>query len=161
MSVRLLEELVEKTGQELGVSPWVQISQEQVNRFADVTIDPDWMHIDVERAKRGPVGQTIGQGFLTLSLLTHFSHALDFLPEDVVYAYNYGLDRVRWIEPVPVGSRIRNRMRLLEVRDRGDRQYLIKTENHIEIENRDRPAMIAEWLGLLQGAQEGQAYEAW
>lgn len=156
-----LDDLHNLIGKELGTSPWVTIEQSQIDLFAKATLDPDWMHIDTERAKKGPVGETIGQGFLTLSLLTHLSHTIDFLPPDIVYAYNYGLDRVRWMTPVRVGRRIRNRMTLIDVSDRGDRQFLIKSENTIEIEGEDRPAMIAEWLGLLQGPKKGQAFEAW
>lgn len=159
--IQTLEQLPDFVGQSLGVAPWVTIEQAKVNMFAEATIDPDWMHIDVERAKRGPVGETIGQGFLTLSLLTHFVHAIAFLPDDIVYAYNYGLDRVRWMAPVRVGKRIRNHMKLIGVDVRGNRQFLIKTENRIEIEGEETPAMVAEWLGLLQGANVDTPYEAW
>lgn len=153
-SVARLEDLPALIGEELGRSDWLAIDQHRVDDFAAVTSDPDWMHIDVERARSGPVGQTIGQGFLTLSLLTHFNHAIDYLPHDVVYAYNYGIDRVRWPSPLRVGKRVRNIVRLLDVTKKGERRFLVKTLNTVEIEGEERPAMVAEWLGLVQGALE-------
>lgn len=149
-AVRAMQDLAAKVGTEIAVSDWYLITQEQVNLFAAATDDPDWMHIDVERAKKGPVGQTIAQGFLTLSLLLHFSHQVGYLPPAIAYAFNYGLDRVRWIAPVRVGARIRNRTELLGVTDRQDGSYLVRTRNTVEIEHGERPAMIAEWLGLVQ-----------
>ena len=159
--LKTLEDLPTMVGAQIGTSSWLTITQDQVNKFADATSDPDWMHIDVERARRGPIGETIGQGFLTLSLLTYFSHVIAFLPGDVVYAFNYGLDRVRWMAPIRVGRRIRNHMKLLDVTCRGERRFLIKTLNTIEIEGEERPAMTAEWLGLIQGVVGDGAYEPW
>ncbi|MCG8507103.1 MAG: dehydratase, partial [Sphingomonadales bacterium] len=93
-------------GKELGVSDWLPVEQQVMNRFAEDTRDPDWMHIDPVRARRdGPFGSTVAFGFWTLSMLTYFSYQLKLHPEDAAYAVNYGLDRVRWIAPVPVGSR--------------------------------------------------------
>lgn len=156
--VKQLCDLMQHRGKEIGISDWLLISQARVNAFADVTMDPDWMHIDVERARHGPVGQTIGQGFLTLSLLLYFSHQMQYLPaERVAHAFNYGLNRVRWLAPVPVGARIRNRARLIDVLDRGEGDFLITTENCVEIEGQDKPAMIAEWLGLVREARTGAA----
>jgi len=145
-----------RIGQEISVSDWLLVTQDRVNQFAAVTSDPDWMHIDVERAARGPVGHTIAQGFLTLSLLMHFTHQAGYLPKDVEYAFNYGLDRVRWLSPVKVGKRIRNRVTLRALTARGQGRYLITTANTVEIEAEERPAMVADWLGLLQ-ASTGQA----
>jgi acyl dehydratase len=141
-------------GKPLGTTTWLTIEQAQVTAFAEATHDMDWMHVDPERARSGPVGATIGQGFLTLSLLTYFSHALAFMPEDVSYAFNYGLDRVRWITPVIVGKRIRNHSTLIDVTCRGDGLYLIKTGNTVEIEGEERPAMTADWLGLVKPGDE-------
>ena len=152
MQYRAFDELRARVGQELFTTDWFQITQERVNQFAAVTNDPDWMHTDVERAMAGPVGHTIAQGFLTLSLLTHFNHQAAYLPKDVEYAFNYGLDRVRWITPVPVGARIRNRMTLKAVTPRMHGRFLITIVNTVEIENEQRPAMVAQWLGLLQAS---------
>jgi acyl dehydratase len=145
-----LEDLHEFIGRELALSDWILITQEQVDAFASATRDLDWMHVDPARARSGPLGQTIAQGFLTLSLLTFFSHESRFIPADVEYALNYGVDRVRWMTPVKVGASIRNRARLLDLQSRGADSFLIKTENTIEILGEDKPAMVAEWLGLLR-----------
>lgn len=137
-------------GKELGVSDWLPVEQEVMNRFAEDTRDPDWMHIDPVRARReGPFGGTVAFGFWTLSMLTYFSYQLKLHPEDAAYAVNYGLDRVRWIAPVPVGSRIRCRATLLDARYKDRDRIVMRTRNLIEIETREQPAMEAVWLGML------------
>jgi acyl dehydratase len=148
--VQHIEELRPLIGEQIALSAWHPVTQAQVDQFAAATDDPDWMHVDIERARQGPVGETIAQGFLTLSLLLKFSHETRYLPPDIAYAFNYGLDRVRWITPVRVGTRIRNRTVLLDLTDRGSGSYLLKTLNTVEIEGVDKPAMIAEWLGLVK-----------
>ena len=149
-AVRSLDELQGLIGKEVALSDWILITQEQVDAFASATRDMDWMHVDPARARTGPIGQTIAQGFLTLSLLTFFSHQSRLIPAGIEYAFNYGVDRVRWMTPVKVGASIRNRARLLDLQPRGPDGYLIKTENTVEILGEDKPAMVAEWLGLLK-----------
>jgi len=149
-ALQRIEDLQEFVGRELAVSDWIHITQEQVNAFASATRDMDWMHVDPARARSGPVGQTIAQGFLTLALLTYFSHAGRFIPADVEYAFNYGIDRVRWMTPVKVGASIRNRTHLIDLQPREPDGWLIKTKNTVEILGEDKPAMVAEWLGLLK-----------
>jgi len=146
-----LEQLSDFVGKEVALTDWRAITQQEVNDFARVTRDPDWMHIDEERARTGPLGHTIVQGFFTLSLLTHFSHETHFFPPDIAYAFNYGLDRVRWVQPLKVGTRVRNRTVLVEVQSTGARRYIVKTRNTVEIEGVATPAMVADWLALLQG----------
>lgn len=146
-----VEQLIDFIGQEVALTDWRVITQQDVNDFARVTRDPDWMHVDEERARTGPLGHTIVQGFFTLSLLTSFSHETHFFPSDIAYAFNYGLDRVRWIQPLKVGARVRNRTVLAEVQNTGAHRYIVKTRNTVEIENIDTPAMVADWLALLQG----------
>jgi acyl dehydratase len=157
MSSRSFDDFAGRVNQEIAVSEWLLVTQERVTEFARVTDDPDWMHIDVERARRGPVGHTIAQGFLTLSLLLHFSRQGNYLPKDVDYAFNYGLNRVRWLAPVAVGARIRNRTVLKAVTRRGASNYLVTTLNTVEIDGSERPAMIAEWLGLVHSAGQDSA----
>jgi len=139
-------------GTGLQVSNWVDVTQDLINQFGVSTKDPDWMHVDPERAARdGPFGGTIAFGFWTLSLLTCFLRSVlgrDY-PEGVRYGFNYGLDRVRFVTPVPVGSRIRNRMEVTDVRDRGDGRYVVTTRNQVEVMGEDRPAMVADWLVML------------
>ena len=137
-------------GQELGVSAWVTIDQERINGFADFTGDHQWIHVDVERARReSPFGSTIAHGYLTLSLAASWQYELGIIPADVSEALNYGLDRVRFLTPVKVGARIRDRLVLLSVEPHGKGRLLLKTRNTIEIEGETKPASIAETLTLL------------
>ena len=137
-------------GQELGVSDWLPIEQERINEFADCTGDHQWIHVDVERAKReSPLGTTIAHGYLTLSLLATMQMELNLVPEGVSQALNYGLDRVRFIAPVKAGARIRNRVVLLAVEPQDKGRFLLKFQNTVEIENERKPALIAETLVLL------------
>ncbi len=137
-------------GQELGVSAWVTIDQERINGFADFTGDHQWIHVDVERARReSPFGSTIAHGYLTLSLAASWQYELGIIPADVSEALNYGLDRVRFLTPVKVGARIRDRVVLLAAEQQDKGRLLLKTRNTIEIEGETKPAMIAETLTLL------------
>jgi len=137
-------------GAELGVTAWHPVTQEQVDQFADVTRDHDWMHVDPERARReGPYDGTVSFGFYTLSLLTAFSHEVGLWPGDASYGLNYGLNRVRWMAPVPVGSRIRGRFVLTGFDPHPSGGHMSTTEVTVEIEGEEKPAMVAEWLGLF------------
>ena len=137
-------------GQELGVSEWMTIDQERINQYADFTGDHQWIHVDVERARReSPFGSTIAHGFLTLSLAASWQYEIGIIPAGVSEALNYGLDRVRFLAPVKVGARIRDRVVLLAVQPKDKSRLLVKTRNTIEIEGETRPAMIADTLSLL------------
>lgn len=133
-------------------SPWLPVEQEMINRFGEATGDLDWLHVDPERARReGPFGGTIAYGFWTLSMLTALvrkAGGSDY-PPGTLFALNYGFDRVRLMAPVPVGSRIRSHSRLLSVEPRDNSRFLVKTENQVEVEGTEKPALIAEWLILL------------
>jgi acyl dehydratase len=145
-----LTTIQEFVGRELGVSDWLTIEQERINQFADCTGDHQWIHVDVERARReSPYGATIAHGYLTLALLAHFQFAIGLIPADVAQAINYGLDRVRFLAPVKAGARIRNRVVLLTVEDKGGGRVLVKTNNTVEIEGESTPAMVAETLAML------------
>jgi acyl dehydratase len=151
-SETLKERVWEFYGREPRVSGWLDVEQSTIDRFAEATHDPDWMHVDPERARRdGPFEGTIAFGFWTLSMLTYLTRSTlggDY-PPGVRYGFNYGLDRVRLMAPVPVGSRIRNHFRILDIEDRGDGRLLVRSENRIEVEGEEKPAMIAVWLGML------------
>lgn len=142
------------------VSEWLVVQQAWIDRFGEATGDSDWLHTDPERAGReSPYGGTIAYGFWTIAMLTWFTRRTlgrDY-PEGASYGLNYGFDRIRLTEVVRVGARIRNHCRLLDVQSRGNGRYLVRTENRIEIEEIQRPAMIAEWLVLLvyEGAAAG------
>lgn len=139
----VLDELSSRVGQEIGVGEWVTITQEQVNLFADATLDHQWIHVDPEMAAQGPFGTTIAHGFLTLSLVSEIAPSVEI--PGVRMAINYGLDRVRFISPVPVGSRLRARSVLQEVHEvPGGVQ--VKSEVTIELEGGEKPACVAETL---------------
>ncbi|MEX2419423.1 MAG: MaoC family dehydratase [Acidimicrobiia bacterium] len=142
----LAERLGARVGEDLGVGEWMEITQDRVDRFADLTEDHQWIHQAGERAAAGPFGGPIAHGFLTLSLLTPLSGPVTrSLTEGSRMVINYGFDRVRFVSPVPVGSRIRARGRLAEVTPvEGGAQA--KTELTIEVEGTDRPAVVAEHL---------------
>jgi VCBS repeat-containing protein len=144
-------------GHELGVSDWLTVDQERINAFAACTGDFQWIHVDVERAKReSPFGSTIAHGYLTLSLLPQWQYAVGLISEDAVQALNYGLDRVRFITPVKAGARLRNRVVLLDVQDKGNGRVIITTRNTVEIEEVESPAMVADTVAALIGAHEAK-----
>ena len=139
-------------GQEIGVSRWIHVDQARIDAFADITEDHQFIHIDPERARQTPLGGTIAHGFLTLSLCSAMNYdALEPL-EGFVMGFNYGFDRLRFIAPVRAGANIRGRFKLLSADDKGTdadgRRWLLKYEMTVEIEGSDKPALIAEWLGM-------------
>ena len=145
-----LATITDFVGQELGVTEWMTIDQVRVNNYADFTGDHQWIHVDVERARReSPFGSTIAHGYLTLSLASAWQYELGIVPAGVSESLNYGLERVRFLAPVKVGSRIRDRVVLVAVESRDKGRLLLKTQNTIEIEGETRPALIAETLSLL------------
>jgi acyl dehydratase len=139
-----VDELRAAVGTQLGVSDWVTIDQSQIDTFADATGDHQWIHVDEERAKTGPFGSTIAHGFLTLSLLPVLV-AQTYRIEGTKMGVNYGLNRVRFTSPVPVGSKVRGNIELVDVADvAGGVQMTTKVT--VEIEGSERPALVAEWL---------------
>jgi acyl dehydratase len=135
-------------GQEVGLSRWIEVDQTRIDAFARITEDEQFIHVDPERAKATPFGGTIAHGFLTLSLASAMSY--DAVPplDGVVMGVNYGFDKLRFLAPVPAGSKVRGRFRLLSAEDKGEGRWLLKHELTIEIEGADKPALIAEWLGM-------------
>jgi len=137
-------------GRELGLSDWVTVDQGRIDRFADATDDRQWIHVDVERAKReSPLGSTIAHGFLTLSLLARFGYELGLVPPEGAHLLNYGLDRVRFMAPVKAGARVRDRVVLLKVEEKGPGRKLVTTRHTVEIEGEKKPAMVADSLVML------------
>ena len=126
------------------------VGQERINQFADCTGDYQWIHVDVERARRdSPLGSTIAHGYLTLALLGSLQMSLGIIPADVSQALYYGLDRVRFMTPVKSGAHIRSRVILLAVEQQDKGRILLKAQNTIEIEGEKKPALIANTLILL------------
>jgi acyl dehydratase len=139
-----VDELRAAVGDQIGVSDWVTIDQARIDTFADATGDHQWIHVDEERAKAGPFGTTIAHGFLTLSLLPALI-SQTYRIENVKMGINYGLNRVRFTSPVPVGSKVRGSIELVDVADvAGGVQITNKVT--MEIDGSDRPALVAEWL---------------
>jgi acyl dehydratase len=139
-----VDELRAAVGTQLGSSDWITIDQSQIDMFADATDDHQWIHVDEERAKAGPFGTTIAHGFLTLSLLPSLIKQI-YAVENVKMGINYGLNKVRFTSPVPVGSKVRGTIDLVDVSDvNGGVQVVNKVV--VEIEGAERPALVAEWL---------------
>jgi acyl dehydratase len=149
MHTLTLSNMGDYVGEEIALTDWLTITQDMVDGFARATLDPDWMHVDVERSKvEGPFGGTIVQGFLCSSLVIYFSHEYGGLPVDAAYGLNYGIDRARYLTPVLTGSRVRDRITLTEYTERGEGRFLIKTNHVLELEGSERPAAIVDWLTL-------------
>ena len=148
MPVLSKDELMGMVGEELGTSEWFTIDQNRIDQFADVTVDHQFIHVDEEQAAKTPLGGTIAHGFLTLSLTVHLTSEISVAPENTDMFFNYGLDRLRFINPVRAGSRVRAHTRLLEVTEKGPGQVLIKTGVTVEIEGEEKPALVAETLTM-------------
>jgi acyl dehydratase len=145
-----IEQLRDKVGEDLGASRWFPVTQERIDRFAELTEDPQWIHVDPERAAREtPFGGSIAHGFLSLSLLS--AMALDVLPdiEGRVMGINYGFDKVRFLTPVRAGSQVRGQFTLADVASRGDKQWLLRYTVSLEIQGEAKPAIACEWLGIV------------
>jgi acyl dehydratase len=138
-------ELAAAKGEELGTSDWVTITQEAVNLFADATGDHQWIHVDPQRAAGGPFGTTIAHGFMTLSLLPALRHKM-YTVQNVKLVINYGLNKVRFPSPVPVGSRVRATSTLADVADLGDGALQLTVATTVEVEGGGKPACVAESL---------------
>jgi acyl dehydratase len=137
-------------GEELGVSSWITVDQDLIDRFAETTGDRQWIHVDVERARREtPFGATIAHGYLTLSLVAVMSYEIGASPEGASMSVNYGLDRLRFLSPVTAGSRVRLRSRLVSFEEKNPGQFLMRTAIAVEIEGEERPALAAEALVLF------------
>ena len=138
-----LAELRPLVGQEIAVSDWAEVTQQRIDQFAEATGDRQWIHVDPRRAAQGPFGTTIAHGFLTLSMMPMFAeNAIEF--RGVRMSVNYGLNRVRFMAPVPVGSELRARFRIVAVDDIADNGVQVTTEVTVERKGSDRPVCVAE-----------------
>jgi acyl dehydratase len=141
-------ELAALVGQEVGVSSWTLVDQPRIDAFADVTEDWQIIHVDPHRAKATPFGGTIAHGFLVLSLLPKMAYEATPKVEGIQVAVNYGFDKVRFLQPVRSGERVRGRFRLAEAKEKDSNRWLIRYGVTVEIEDGQRTALIADWLGL-------------
>ncbi len=144
-----IDDLQDRIGDELGVSEWLDVSQQRINEFAEVTEDRQFIHIDPEAAAKTPFGGTIAHGYLTLSLLPKLMKDIDFVPQNTAMAINYGADKLRFLSPVPSGSRIRARMKLVDIVNKRPGHYRVRGGITVEIEGSDKPALSVEALTLL------------
>ena len=137
-------------GRELGVSKWVRLDQGRIDEFAHCTGDDQWIHVDVDRAKReSPFRSPVAHGYLTLALIAPLAMEIGVLPTDAAAGFNYGLDKVRFLAPVKAGAQVRLRVVLVGVEPKEAGQLVIKTKNTLEIDGSDKPALIAETLALI------------
>lgn len=143
-----LERMQARLGKEIGVTDWVTVDQARIDAFADVTEDHQWIHVDPERAKDTPFGATIAHGFLTLSLASKFAYEVLPVAEGQSMGINYGFNRLRFLNPVVVGDRLRGRFTLNSIEKKGDTRLLRELGMTIEIDGKDTPALVADWLGM-------------
>ena len=142
------EKLEDYVGQDIGSSEWFEVDQDRIDMFTDATLDHQFIHVDEEKAT--PLfGSTIAHGFLSLSLIPHLTSQAVLAPENLKMVFNYGLDKVRFINPVNVGCKVRTHSKCVSVEDKGDGRYLMKTEVSMEIEGVEKPAYIAETLSMF------------
>ena len=144
-----VEKIKERIGEEIGVTDWIQINQDRINAFADCTEDHQWIHVDEEAAAGGPFGTTIAHGYLTVSLFPFFSSGISVIPEGTMMAINYGMNKLRFINPVKVGSKVRDRIALSNVEEKPGGRILMTTTHTVEIEGEDKPACVAETLSMF------------
>ncbi|QEP30602.1 MaoC family dehydratase [Pukyongiella litopenaei] len=143
--------LKDHIGHDFGVSEPMLVDQHKINGFADVTGDHQWIHVDIEKAKHSPFGGTIAHGFLTLSLLASATESSGIVPADANAVLNYGLEKARFLAPVPAGATVRTRFKLIGVEDKGKGNQLIRLEASLQADGSDKPAVIAELLAMVIG----------
>lgn len=148
-----LEELPGLAGTNLEPSPWIEITQERVNLFADATNDHQFIHVDPVKAAETPFGGPIAHGFLSLSLLSYLNAQSAIVPDKLQMVINYGSDKVRYLMPVRVGARIRSHQKVLDVSEKKPGQWLIKYAVEVEIDGEKTPALVAEILSMMVVAE--------
>ena len=151
VEVETPKDMLAYVGKEVGVSDWVTVTQERINQFADATGDHQWIHVDVEKAKKElPGGKTIAHGFLTLSLIPMLSHDILRIRK-VVRGLNYGCNKVRFTSMVPAGARVRGRQKLISADPMEGNGLRLTNQMTIEIEGQDKPACVAETMSIVYG----------
>lgn len=143
-----VEEAKALVGKDLGASKWMDVTQDMIDKFADVTNDHQFIHVDVEKAKETPFGGTIAHGFLILSLIVSEVPDGTFYLEGLKFGMNYGFDRIRFLAPVPSGSRIRAHHKLVGFDEAGENRFKVTSEVTMEIEGQDQPAFVANWTTI-------------
>lgn len=151
MAIKIVpkEEMLAAIGTRFEPGPWIEVTQDRINTFADCTDDHQFIHVDLEAAKNTPFGGTIAHGFLTLSLLSKLVEGNGIIPENIVMGLNYGFDKVRFLAPVKSGKRVRANVEIADISRKDDNRFLIKQAISVEIEGETTPALIAEWLTMV------------
>jgi len=149
MPIANLDEIRAKIGLSIGVSGWIEVGQDRIGAFADATDDHQFIHVDPVAAAAAGLGGTIAHGFLSLSLLSRMAADVMLIPDTAKMALNYGLDRVRFLAPVRAGKRVRGHFTLDGIEEKSPGQVLIRQTVSVEIEGEDKPALTAQWLGLV------------
>jgi acyl dehydratase len=149
MPTATLDEIRARVGDEVGVSDWILIDQARIDSFAEVTEDRQFIHVDPAAAARTPFGGTVAHGFLTLSLLSRMAADAMLRPETAKMGVNYGFDRVRFMAPVRGGKRVRGRFTLTAFDEKRPGQYQFVHNVTVEIEGEDKPALVADWIGMI------------
>jgi len=142
------QEIEQYIGHTCEPTDWFEVTQDQVNTFADCTLDRQFIHIDPEAAAQTPFGGTIAHGFLTLSMLSYFAESFGLIVEGIYMGVNKGFDKVRFVSPVAVGSKIRAHAMILDINEKRPGQFDFKIEVTVEIEGVEKPALVAEWLSV-------------
>ena len=149
MPLASLDEIKAKIGTSLGASPWIEVDQKAIDTFADVTGDHQFIHVDPAAAAQTPFGGTIAHGFLTLSLLSQMAAHVMLVPDTTRMAVNYGFEKVRFIAPVRSGKRVRGHFTLASAEEKRPGQWQFVHHVTVEIEGEDKPALTADWIGLV------------
>ena len=149
MPVAELDQIRSRIGEEIGVSSWFDVTQDRIDDFAEATEDRQFIHVDPEAAASTPFRGTIAHGFLTLSLLSRLASEVMLIPPETKMVVNYGLDRLRFLAPVRSGKRIRARFKLDSIDEKAAGQLLMRHQVTVEVEDEERPALVADWLGLV------------
>ena len=149
MPVASIEEIGARVGTEVGVSDWLTVDQHAIDLFADVTQDHQFIHVDPDAAAKTPFGGTIAHGFLTLSLLSQMAAGVMLIPPTIKMAVNYGFEKVRFIAPVRSGKRVRGRFTLVSVEEKRPGQWQFLHHVAVEIEGEEKPALTADWIGMI------------
>jgi acyl dehydratase len=149
MPIASIEEIETRIGSEVGVSEWILVDQARIDAFAEVTEDRQFIHVDPEAAAKTPFGGTVAHGFLSLSLLSRMAYEAMLTPEHVKMGVNYGFEKVRFVAPVRAGKRVRGRFTLSSFEEKRPGQYQFVHNVVVEIEGEDKPALIADWIGMI------------
>ncbi|TMJ18559.1 MAG: MaoC family dehydratase [Alphaproteobacteria bacterium] len=149
MPIASIEEIRGRVGSEVGLSDWILVDQARIDAFAEITEDRQFIHVDPEAAAKTPFGGTVAHGFLTLSLLSRFAADSMLRPESIKMGVNYGFEKVRFLAPVRAGKRVRGRFVLASFEEKRPGQFQFTHNVTVEIEGEEKPALIADWIGMI------------